>query len=192
MRKCTLCMHQQHAAKLLLARPTHRPPSSVLCCPHDRYIYAPLPPATSYGHRAELWNPDKWLCVSVFSPYSTAALPRSSPNCCAPTTLHCTLLLPPQHNTLQTGGEAESPHSWRQLLCAHAHQGHRCGSVCGCESVQSNRQLSRGGAGHTEWCSLSVVLTLCAGCVVVFRLAGELFAECPLPADGTPLTTVRG
>lgn len=30
-----------------------------------RYIYAPLPAATSYGHRAEMWNPDKWLQVGL-------------------------------------------------------------------------------------------------------------------------------
>jgi hypothetical protein len=27
------------------------------------YVYVPLPAATSYGHRAELWNPDKWFKV---------------------------------------------------------------------------------------------------------------------------------
>jgi hypothetical protein len=32
-------------------------------CPMPSYVYAPLPPATSYGHRAEAWNPDKWLQV---------------------------------------------------------------------------------------------------------------------------------
>jgi hypothetical protein len=32
-------------------------------CSKEAYVYAPLPPATSYGHRAELWNPDKWLKV---------------------------------------------------------------------------------------------------------------------------------
>jgi hypothetical protein len=30
-----------------------------------RYVYAPLPPATSYGHRAESWNPDKWMQVGI-------------------------------------------------------------------------------------------------------------------------------
>eukprot|EP00877_Chromochloris_zofingiensis_P004251 jgi/Chrzof1/13827/Cz08g14020.t1 len=25
------------------------------------YVYVPLPPGTSYGHRAELWNVDKWF-----------------------------------------------------------------------------------------------------------------------------------
>jgi hypothetical protein len=34
-------------------------------CSKEAYVYAPLPPATSYGHRAELWNPDKWLKVTV-------------------------------------------------------------------------------------------------------------------------------
>lgn len=29
----------------------------------EAYVYAPIPAATSYGHRAELWNPDKWLQV---------------------------------------------------------------------------------------------------------------------------------
>jgi hypothetical protein len=33
-------------------------------CSKEAYVYAPLPPATSYGHRAELWNPDKWLQVT--------------------------------------------------------------------------------------------------------------------------------
>lgn len=27
------------------------------------YVYVPLPPGTSYGHRAELWNVDKWFKV---------------------------------------------------------------------------------------------------------------------------------
>ena len=27
------------------------------------YVYAPLPPAASYGHRAELWDVEKWLQV---------------------------------------------------------------------------------------------------------------------------------
>jgi hypothetical protein len=27
------------------------------------YVYAPIPPATSYGQRAELWDVDKWLKV---------------------------------------------------------------------------------------------------------------------------------
>ena len=27
------------------------------------YVYVPLPPATTYGHRAELWNVDKWFKV---------------------------------------------------------------------------------------------------------------------------------
>lgn len=30
---------------------------------HEAYVYAPLPAATSYGHRAETWNPDQWLAV---------------------------------------------------------------------------------------------------------------------------------
>ena len=29
----------------------------------DAYVYAPLPPAPSYGHRAELWDVNKWLQV---------------------------------------------------------------------------------------------------------------------------------
>lgn len=33
-------------------------------CSKEAYVYAPLPPAPSYGHRAELWNPDKWLKVT--------------------------------------------------------------------------------------------------------------------------------
>ena len=27
----------------------------------DAYVYAPLPPATSCGHRAEMWDVNKWL-----------------------------------------------------------------------------------------------------------------------------------
>lgn len=26
----------------------------------EGYVYAPIPPAATYGHRAELWNPEKW------------------------------------------------------------------------------------------------------------------------------------
>jgi len=28
-------------------------------CP-ECYLYAPLPPVSSYGHRAELWGVDHW------------------------------------------------------------------------------------------------------------------------------------
>ncbi|KAI8465590.1 MAG: hypothetical protein J3K34DRAFT_84342 [Monoraphidium minutum] len=27
----------------------------------EAYVYAPLPPAPHYGHRAELWDVNKWL-----------------------------------------------------------------------------------------------------------------------------------
>jgi hypothetical protein len=29
----------------------------------EAYVYAPLPPAPHYGHRAELWDVNKWLTV---------------------------------------------------------------------------------------------------------------------------------
>jgi hypothetical protein len=31
----------------------------------EAYVYAPLPPAPSYGHRAELWDVNKWLTVGA-------------------------------------------------------------------------------------------------------------------------------
>lgn len=27
---------------------------------NECYVYVPIPPAATFGHRAELWNPEKW------------------------------------------------------------------------------------------------------------------------------------
>lgn len=171
--------------------PAQRRPHLAVCSPAVcvcSYVYAPLPAATSYGHRAELWNPDKWMQVRGWKGAGDASSRRvcvcwgTAATCC---THNCTAA----HTT--AGGKNQGGHGWRPLLCAHAYERHGyvlpASSPLGRSVTCACTAAAGGAAGNTRGRKTPRQAVLCCWCMCT----GELFAECPLPADRTPLTTVR-
>lgn len=197
----------------------------ITCCVKECYVYVPIPPPMSYGHRAELWGDlDKcWYKASrgerapgasssnAFSlaAWRTAGVVKQAllPNGLQMVTMRmvqrgddalvrltlqdtgvCAERGCPRHPFQERKGPPALPgackpaqvhtRSWpRAEHIVSSQLGGRLKTRC---SMHSIRPLTVAqGAMHSACTNAHAVD------------AGELFAECPLPADGTPLTAVR-